>query len=287
MNNNNHNNQFGQQNQQTNYTQHNHPNAQQGYGQYNQPNANAQQNYNQQGYNPQGQPKSNAFKDFIFNTPKAKDPISEQDINDNKMMCIFSYLGVLFFIPLLASRDSRYARFHSNQGLILFCTNIIISIVNVIITTVIRAVFLEGYYIKHTSQLGNALAGIVSLVFSLLSLSLIVLGIYNAVKGRANELPIIGKFRFIKTVPVNNYNANNFNGNMNNGFNNGYNSTNGFNPNTNGTAGYNNGANNFNSVNNSSESYNNNGFNGNNGNNVNDFNNTNSTTNNSVNLNKD
>ena len=63
------------------------------------------------------------------------------------------------------------------------------------------------------------------LVYYVAVIGYMVLGIYNVVKGRANELPVIGKFRLIKTVEfapnMNNMNngapVNNAQNNMNNG----------------------------------------------------------------------
>ncbi len=42
------------------------------------------------------------------------------DIAQNKAMAVLSYLGILFLIPILSAPNSPYARFHSNQGIILY-----------------------------------------------------------------------------------------------------------------------------------------------------------------------
>lgn len=43
-----------------------------------------------------------------------------QDVADNKVMAVLAYIGFLFLIPLLAAPQSKFARFHTNQGLVLF-----------------------------------------------------------------------------------------------------------------------------------------------------------------------
>ncbi|MBO4363977.1 MAG: hypothetical protein J5912_06325, partial [Clostridia bacterium] len=43
-----------------------------------------------------------------------------QDINDNKGLTILAYIGPLVFIPMFVRKNSKFARFHCNQGLILF-----------------------------------------------------------------------------------------------------------------------------------------------------------------------
>ena len=79
--------------------------------------------------------------------------------------------------------------------------------------------------------MGDILAVILSLAIYVVDFGLMILGIYNCVKGRPNELPIIGKLRIIKTTPDNGFNnANNYNPNNNyntNNYNaNSYNATN-------------------------------------------------------------
>ena len=253
--NNNQNNQYQQPNGQQNFNQYQQPNGQQNFNQYQQPNGqqnfnqyqqpNGQQNYNQYQQGGGAQGFVDKVKDFIINTPVAKDAISPQDIADNKTMCIFAYIGILFLIPLLACKNSRYARFHANQGLIFFLFAIVLGIADGILSIIFSFIPILGVIL-------NILLGLVCYV---LPLGYMILGIYNAVKGRANELPIIGKIRIIKTVVPEavNYNVpnNNFNNSVNNNgvnnFNsNGYNSgnPNNFNTNNYGTGNMNTTANN-------------------------------------------
>lgn len=98
-----------------------------------------------------------------------------QDVQTNKIWAALSYVGILFILPLLVNGgQSRYAKYHANQGFILFLLNIVIGIVNAI--------------------LGNipVLGAIVSVLLSLASLALMILGIINAVNGKAKQLPLIG-----------------------------------------------------------------------------------------------
>lgn len=45
--------------------------------------------------------------------------------SDEKVMAALSYLGILFLIPLLTKKDSKFAMFHAKQGLVLFILEII------------------------------------------------------------------------------------------------------------------------------------------------------------------
>ena len=44
----------------------------------------------------------------------------EQDAQQNKLWALLSYLGILFLIPLLAKKDSKFAQFNAKQGLLMF-----------------------------------------------------------------------------------------------------------------------------------------------------------------------
>ena len=42
------------------------------------------------------------------------------DVKENRFWCLLCYLGFLFIIPYLMKPNSRFVRYHANQGLILF-----------------------------------------------------------------------------------------------------------------------------------------------------------------------
>ena len=44
----------------------------------------------------------------------------DQDVEANKTVAFLSYLWILFLIPLILKRDSKFCQFHAKQGLILF-----------------------------------------------------------------------------------------------------------------------------------------------------------------------
>ena len=116
---------------------------------------------------------SEKFNEFN-NTADTTSEYDAQDIEKNKVMAVLAY--ILFFIPLLAAKDSKFARFHTNQGLVLFLGGIIASVVAVI------------------PVIGRIIAPIAGLVITVLA----VIGIINALNGRAKELPVIGKFKILK-----------------------------------------------------------------------------------------
>ncbi len=127
--------------------------------------------------------KLNALNDTADTTAE----YDKVDIEQNKGMAVLAYLGILVLIPLFAAKESKFARFHSNQGLSLCIAAIAYSIVYTILSPIIIAISWR-------------LSIIVSLLvlFSLVFLVLAIIGIINAANGKAKELPVIGKYKLLK-----------------------------------------------------------------------------------------
>ena len=116
---------------------------------------------------------ANNFND-LFNTPDTSYEYDTQDIQSNKVWAVLAYLGILFFLPLVACKDSRFGQFHANQGFALFLTDLVLSIVGKILGLI------------------PVLGVICNTVIYLIILGLTILGMVNAGTGKAKELPIIG-----------------------------------------------------------------------------------------------
>ncbi len=52
----------------------------------------------------------------------------KQDIEKNKAVAALSYVWILFLLPLLLKRRSKFAQFHAKQGLVLFGIEIVVSL---------------------------------------------------------------------------------------------------------------------------------------------------------------
>ena len=116
--------------------------------------------------------------------------VDPKDAEDNKVMAILAYLGFpLVLVPIFAAKESPFARFHSNQGILLCLAAIAYYL----------AVFLIVFLLALISP---TFAGIIAIVLYLgmfIFPVLVIIGIINAVKGVAKELPVIGKlFTIIK-----------------------------------------------------------------------------------------
>lgn len=104
--------------------------------------------------------------------PSAK----EQDMT-KRIFCAAAYFGFFFFLPLIALPDSKEAKFHANQGLVLF---------------------LFGTLLGGIAAASEMVLGGVFTVLNVMYPLLMVYGAANAFRGNMTELPLIGKLRILK-----------------------------------------------------------------------------------------
>jgi uncharacterized membrane protein len=114
----------------------------------------------------------------------------------NKVWGILAY--ITFLIPLLAApKQSKFARYHTNQGLVLVITAVALSVVLGIISAVAT-----GAMIAAASAGGFlAITGIISLAWTVIGIGIAVLaiiGIVRAATGVCKPLPLIGRFTLLK-----------------------------------------------------------------------------------------
>ncbi|WP_108996063.1 DUF4870 domain-containing protein [Paenibacillus agaridevorans] len=103
--------------------------------------------------------------------------VDASDVSNNKVMAILAY--ILFFVPLLVAKESKFAMYHANQGLILFLSLVAVNIVSSLIPIV-------GWLL--IGPLGNLALFILA-----------IMGIVNAAGGACKPIPILGGFRILKS----------------------------------------------------------------------------------------
>ena len=124
---------------------------------------------NGQSSNGQYQYNSQAYQNSKYNTPIS-------DSEENKLISVLCYFGLLFLIPYLTKPDSPFVRFHSNQGLVLMLF--------VIAARVAAIIPILGWII-----------GIACWAFALVCF---IIGIINVCNGDMKKLPIIGEIEILK-----------------------------------------------------------------------------------------
>lgn len=108
------------------------------------------------------------------NKPKVA---TKEDVEKNKVMGILAYLGILVLVPLLSAKDSPFAQYHANQGLVLLIAGVIVGAAS--------AFPIIGWFI-------------VAPIGSILLFILAIMGIINAANGEMKPLPLIGQYTILK-----------------------------------------------------------------------------------------
>lgn len=98
--------------------------------------------------------------------------VSGAEERKEDLIAILSYIGILFLVPLLVSKDNEFAQFHAKQGLVLFLYNLI--------SGAILVIPLLGWIVGAVLMMG--------------SFVMMVIGIVNVLKGEKKPLPLIGKY---------------------------------------------------------------------------------------------
>ena len=135
------------------------------------------------------------FKNLL-NTEDHSAMLDPRDVRDNKVFGIFAYLGLFCLIPMFAApKNSKFSRYHANQGLLLLICNVIYSIISALLNLIKVPRYVYGFRSGWTTPV------IIPIILGILSLPLIalaVLGIINVVKGKCKDLPVIGKIKLLK-----------------------------------------------------------------------------------------
>lgn len=123
----------------------------------------------------------------LNNTNDHTSEFGSQDIDEHKLMGILSYILFLFIIPVIVCPNSKYARYHANQGCVLFIVEFLWGVLFNIVAFVLGWLPLVGTLITVIGWVAEAALFVVAII-----------GIINVINGKAKDLPVIGKVRIIK-----------------------------------------------------------------------------------------
>ena len=129
--------------------------------------------------------------------PDDKDP-DQLDAEDNRVVAILGYL--VFLLPLIFAPKSKFARFHANQALLVFCCGaslMFVFVTSLIAYEVIRKLSLASL---DSAMWFGTFCFCVPVTLALLVgvAGLALQGIINAANGEMNPLPVVGKIKLIK-----------------------------------------------------------------------------------------
>ena len=111
-----------------------------------------------------------------------------RDIASNKVFAVLSYFGPMILIPIFMGRDSRFARFHINQGLLMIISLFAIAAVISILSEIFLSVSIWLY----------SLIILLWIAWWIALVTMMIIGLVNAAGGRMKQLPGIGRLRLLK-----------------------------------------------------------------------------------------
>jgi uncharacterized membrane protein len=117
--------------------------------------------------------------DELKNPVDVTDQFDPGDITANKGMACVACFPILFWLPLVACKDSAFGKFYANQGFI----TLILSFASGVLSAIIGLIPI----------LGAILAPLVSLVLGVATIASFIFTIYNASQDRAKYIPVIGQ----------------------------------------------------------------------------------------------
>ncbi len=94
---------------------------------------------------------------------------------NERLLSYLCYLGVLVAIPCLLNKDSKFVRYHCNQGLVLFIFSVALNMFG-----------------------GLILGSLLRFAAGIFELVCLIKGIINVSRGEMKELPLIGSIRILK-----------------------------------------------------------------------------------------
>jgi uncharacterized membrane protein len=144
---------------------------------------------------------SETFKK-IMDTEDSSRKFDKKDIESGKGMAILSYFGILALIPYFSEKKNEYVRYHARQGMDLFVVWIAYLVLYNILTSIIRVNGSCGAWFGYS--IGNFCSvtpwwiswplNIIGLCITVIAL----IGLINAINGKAKALPLLNKFKIFK-----------------------------------------------------------------------------------------
>lgn len=118
--------------------------------------------------------------------PQTEEP---EELKGKKFTACLAYLFWFTVIPMIYSTESKFVKYHANQGLVLAIVETIYLIITVIISKILWAFSRSTSLLVETTML-MVFVG----VFGMLSL----IGIFNVIRGKEKPIPTFGHIKLWK-----------------------------------------------------------------------------------------
>ena len=118
-----------------------------------------------------------------------KPETEQEDLKGKKFTAALAYLSWLVVIPVIYSSESKFVRYHANQGLTIAIAETIGILATVIVSKVVWSVSVSMSLLVEFMMYAILIG-----VFGILAL----LGILNVILGKKRPLPTFGKVNLLK-----------------------------------------------------------------------------------------
>ena len=112
-----------------------------------------------------------------------------EDLKGKKFTACLSYLFWFAVIPMIYSTESRFIKYHANQGFVLATVETIFLVVMVILSKILWSVSRATSLLVETIMLAVFVGA-----FGMLSL----IGIFNVIRGKEKPIPTFGHIKLFK-----------------------------------------------------------------------------------------
>ena len=113
----------------------------------------------------------------------------QEELKDKKFTACLSYLFWFTVIPMIYSTESKFIKYHANQGFVLA----VVETGYLILTAIVSRVLWSGS--RATSLLVETIMlAVFVAVFGMLSL----IGIFNVIRGKEKPIPTFGHIQLLK-----------------------------------------------------------------------------------------
>ncbi|MDR1545663.1 MAG: hypothetical protein LBU12_02900 [Deltaproteobacteria bacterium] len=109
----------------------------------------------------------------------------DDDIKANKLVAALAYLGILFIIPLLVAPNSKFARAHTNQGILLYISYLLASLI---------------FMFLYMLPLINILASVFGFLFFIVLFIINIRQIILVLTSKYKPIPIIGNIPILSNL---------------------------------------------------------------------------------------
>ena len=113
----------------------------------------------------------------------------QEDLKGKKFTACLSYLFWFAVIPMIYSTESKFIKYHANQGFVLATVETIFLVITVIVSKILWSVSRATSLLVETTML-MVFVG----VFGVLSL----IGIFNVIRGKEKPIPTVGHIKLLK-----------------------------------------------------------------------------------------